>query len=444
MGFLVINEIYDKWEMKWERVNAGFGFTESYKEDLEYFIRRDKNHPSVIAWSVGNETIEQLEDPELGVEWYTELAALTQEFDSTRMVTCGLHPGYPHDGIETPSRYIHVSPLVSYNYRTDSMAAWNKEFPELCWIASETKSYNKNRRSNFEDISYSENSWLDMEPFIAGQFIWSGIDYFGETSGWPNRAFFNGLLKTTGEIKPHAYYTQSIYSDEPVLKIVVRDMTLADSLNASSNWQLPWAGAPVARHWNFESGDSLQVLIYSNCPEINLRLNDHSLGKITRNEFEDGVIKTKIMYHPGTIKATASVKNSEGEIVIITDSLMTSGSPSIIVMRPDKRKLIADGSDVVHIETRVADSTGVTYPTAMHTINYEVDGPGNIKVIDNGDPADKTPFGSTNKRVYHGTQLVIVQSTLEPGDLIISATSEGLEPARLSLKSLAKKEKKTR
>ncbi|MDA3821190.1 MAG: hypothetical protein PF450_01070, partial [Bacteroidales bacterium] len=109
MGFLVIDEMYDKWGMIWERVNADFAFTENYKEDLDYFIRRDQNHPSVIAWSMGNETIEQLENPELGVKWYTELAAIVKELDSTRMVTAGLHPGYPRDGIEIPSSYIHVT-----------------------------------------------------------------------------------------------------------------------------------------------------------------------------------------------------------------------------------------------------------------------------------------------------------------------------------------------
>ena len=130
-------------------------FSETYKEDLSYYIRRDLNHPSIIAWSMGNETVEQLQDPEAGVKWFETLAEITREQDTTRMITCGLHPAYPRDGMEIPSSYIHVEPLISYNYRTDSFAAWHEKYPDLIWLASETKAYNENKRSNFEKISYN-------------------------------------------------------------------------------------------------------------------------------------------------------------------------------------------------------------------------------------------------------------------------------------------------
>jgi len=437
MGFLVIGEMYDKWESTWSGSNGNFDFKDTYREDLEYFIRRDYNHPSVIAWSMGNETIEQLEDPPKGVEWYETLAALTRSIDSTRMITCGLHPAYPDRGMEIPSSYIHVEPLVSYNYRTDSFASWHKQYPDMIWLASETKAYNQNRRGGFDSISYLDNSWLDMEPFVAGQFIWAGIDYFGESPKWPFRSFYNGLLKTNGLIKPYAWYTQSIYSEKPMVKIAIVDKKLVDSLNNSTNWQIPWAGAPVVRHWNFsENGKKLQVIVYSNCPQVELTLNDSLLNQFARNNFGDGVIKTSVNFKPGTIMAKATFRNEKGEVLFVQDSLVTAGPPNMILMKPDKDKLVADGQDVLHIETRVADSAGVTNPVASHMINYELSGPGKIKVIDNGDPRDHTPYSSEKKRVFQGSQVLIIQSTLEPGDLIISASASGLEPAEVKIKSV--------
>ncbi len=436
MGFLVIGEMYDKWEMQWGKPSSPFDFENTYEQDLTYFIRRDFNHPSVIAWSMGNETVEQLEAPGDGVEWYKTLADLTRSIDSSRMITCGLHPASP--GQEIPSSYIHVEPLVSYNYRSDSFATWHEQYPDLIWIATETKAYSKIRRPDYGEISYLDNSWMDMEPFVVGQFIWAGIDYFGESAGWPNRSFYNGLLKTNGEVKPYAYYTQSIYSDQPMVKIAVVDRQLVDSLNSSSSWQIPWAGAPVVRHWNFkEQGKELQVVVYSNCPEVELTLNDSLLAQFARKNFEDGVIKTRVAFKPGAITARATYRDTDGEVLYVMDSLVTAGPPYMILMEPDRTEMIADGQDVVHIETRVTDKSGVTSPVANNTISYQLSGPGKIKVIDNGDPNDHTPHDATAKQVRNGRHLLIIQSAMEPGDLIIKAKADGLRPAEVKVISVA-------
>lgn len=436
MGFLVIGEMYDKWEKQWGKPASPFNFENTWEKDLAYFIRRDFNHPSIISWSMGNETVEQLEDPELGMEWYQELADLTRSIDSSRMITCGLHPASP--GQEIPSSYIHVEPLVSYNYRTDSFAAWHERYPDLIWMATETKAYGEQRKSDYGEISYMDNSWMDMDTFVVGQFIWAGIDYFGESAGWPNRSFYNGLLKTNGEVKPYAWYTQSIYSDQPMVKIAVVDRALVDSLNNSTSWQIPWAGAPVVRHWNFrEQGNALQVVVYSNCPEVELTLNDSLLAQFARKNFEDGVIKTRVAFKPGAITAKATYRDENGEVLYVRDSLVTAGPPHMILMEPDKSEMIADGQDVVHIETRVTDQSGVTNPTAGNTISYQLSGPGKIKVIDNGDPNDHTPYNATAKKVHKGRHLLIIQSAMEPGDLIIRARAEGLESAEVKVKSVA-------
>ncbi len=436
LGFYVIDEMYDKWGIRWVNDSVVDNYPPIDENDLRYFIRRDQNHPSVVAWSMGNETVEQLADPDSGVVWYKKLAAVAHEIDSSRFITAGLHPYAPGN---KPSDYIHVEPLVSYNYRTDSFPNWHQQYPEIIWLASETKAYNKNRRSNFEEISYLDNSWLDMEPFIAGQFIWAGIDYLGESSGWPYRAFYNGLLTTDAVIKPYAYYTQSIYSEEPMVKLAVVDQELVDSLNSVDSWQLSWAGAPVERHWNFSTDEKLQVVVYTNCEKVDLSLNGAYIGTYTREAFPDNVIKTELEYAPGTLKAIAYHSSDKG-MVQLSDSLTTAGHPSRILMETDKNKVIADGKDVVHIKTSVTDDNGISEAKSDQMINYTVLGPGAIKVIDNGNPADSTPYNATNKRLYKGSQLVIVQSTLEPGDLTINASAEGLSPATVKVASINPKQ----
>ena len=442
MGFLVIGEMYDKWEMQKGKPESPFDFTNTYEEDLAYFIKRDFNHPSIIAWSMGNETIEQLEAPHKGVDWYEKLAALTRSIDSSRAITCGLHPG--SGGQEIPSSYIHVEPLVSYNYRTDSFSVWHDRYPDLIWLASETKAYSEHRKPDYSEISYADNSWFDMDTFVVGQFIWAGIDYFGESNDWPNRSFYNGLLKTNGEVKPYAYFTQSIYSEDPMVRIAVVDKRLVDSLNSSTNWQIPWAGAPVVRHWNFnEPGSDLQVVVYSNCPEVELTLNDSLLDQFARKNFEDGVIKTRVAFKPGAIMARATYRDEQGNVVLVKDSLVTAGMPHMILMEPDKTQLLADGNDVVHIQTRVTDDAGITYPYASNSISYQLRGPGVIRVIDNGDPSDHSTPDRTSKQVYEGKHLLIIQSAMEPGDLIIRARAEGLRPAEVKLKSVVPEEAKS-
>ena len=442
LGVFVIDEMYDKWELVWGNPDNNFDFPGTYEDDLAYFIQRDRNHPSVIAWSMGNETLEQLDDPPAGRKWFSKLDSITRIYDTTRMITAALHPGGQKKNHEIPSSLIEVQRLISYNYRTDSFASWHKQYPEKVWLATETKAYNEHRNSNFEEISYMDNSWLDMEKFVAGQFIWAGIDYFGESPGWPYRSFNNGLLRTNGLAKPYAYYTQSIYSEDPMVKIAVVDNDLADSLNNYKTWQISWSGAPVVRHWNFGKKEKeLEILVYTNCEEVDLKINNTNFSTLKKSDFEDGVIKTKVSYEPGLICASGFYRDGKGKIIEVKDSILTSLEPSMIMMKPDKTEMLADGNDVVHIETSVADSIGTTYPTASHRINYEVQGPGKIKVIDNGNPADHEPYHSASKKVYKGTHLLIIQSTVEPGDLTIRASSEGLLSASVKLKSLPPKDK---
>ncbi len=327
LGFMVINEMYDN--NQWET-------------DLTGFVRRDRNHPSVILWNVGDEAME-----------------LVKSIDPTREVGCGLQ-----------------------------------------------------------------------------QFNWTGFDYLGESAGWPDRGWKNGLMQTNGFIKPSAWYIGSMYREDPMVKLTVMDTMQADSQNKINNWQNNWLGAPLTDHWTFSpETDSEMVVVFTNCKRIDLSLNNKLITSLERSSFADGVIRSTISYEPGELVATAYFQDEFGKERRITDTLVTAEKPYALAMAPDRMQVTADNREVVHITTRVVDSTGTLNPFSNQRVNYTLDGPGRIRVIDNGDLADHTEPGSTSREVRRGKQLLILQAGSEPGDLIINASADGLKPSRVKIKS---------
>jgi beta-galactosidase len=431
MGFLVIDEMYDKWELPWPGQADVRHFKETWQKDLSGFIMRDRNHPSVVLWSLGNETTEQLDDPVAGREWYRNLKELVHTIDSTRLVTVALHPG----GEEVPSSMMFLSPVVSYNYRSDSFRVWHEKYPDLVFIATETKAYGTQRKEDYQVIDYADNSWNDMDPFVAGQFIWAGIDYLGESAGWPDRGLRNGLMETNGFIKPHAWYIASRYRNDPMVKLTVKDSLFADSLNHLTSWQTSWVGAPLVDHWSFEDdAKAKEVVVFTNCNRVDIELNNRLLYTLNRDAFHDGVIKAMVPYEKGDLVARAYYQDEQGNQKKVTDTLRTSLAPYALAMNPDRQQVGSD-SRFVQITTSVVDSLGELNPNSNQLVSYQVEGPGKIRVIDNGDLADQTPYGSASKEIRKGKQLLILQAGSEPGDLVISASAEGLRTSKVKIKS---------
>ncbi|MEA3461654.1 MAG: glycoside hydrolase family 2 TIM barrel-domain containing protein [Bacteroidota bacterium] len=435
MGFLVIDEMYDKWEQPWNGSAEDLNLEESWTTDLSNFIRRDRNHASVILWSLGNETLEQLYIPGDGIAWYTRMKELVHSIDSSRMVTAALHPGDNDGFYEVPSSLMHVSPVVSYNYRSDSFLTWHAQYPDLVFIASETRAYGSRAKEDYQVIDFADNSWKDMAPFVAGQFIWAGIDYLGESGGWPNRGWKTGLLETNGFIKPHAWYIASRYREDPLVKLTVKDSLFADSLNHLNNWQTKWEGAPLVDHWSFmHDTREKEVVVFTNCRQVDIELNNRLIHTLNRNTFPDGVIKARVPYESGELVAHAYYQDENGEQMQVSDTLNSSFEPYALAMSPDRHQ-VGGNNRIVHITTSVVDSTGELNPHSRHMVNYQLDGPGRIRVIDNGDLTDHNPYGSGSREMRKGKQLLVLQAGSEPGDLVVSASAEGLRSSKVKIKS---------
>ena len=274
-----------------------------------------------------------------------------------------------------------------------------------------------------------------MDPFVAGQFIWAGFDYLGESAGWPDRGWKNGLLETTGFIKPHAWYIASKYQKDPLVKLTVKDSVLADSMNRSKSLQPSWAGPPLVDHWSFanDAGDK-EIVVFTNCTHVEIELNSKIVHSLNIHDFPDGVMKAKVPYEKGELVANAYYLGDRGQLLYVTDTLRSSQAPYALAMNPDHNNTNEDRR-VVHITTSVVDSAGVLNPGSEHLVNYKLDGPGRIRTIDNGDLTDQNLPGSPSKKMRKGKQLLILQAGSEPGDLVVSATAEGLRPSTVKIKS---------
>jgi len=242
-------------------------------------------------------------------------------------------------------------------------------------------------------------------------------------------------METSGFIKPHAWYIASQYRTDPLVKLTVKDSLLADSLNQLDSWQTKWAGAPLVDHWSFtDNPDHKDLVVFTNCSRVDIELNNRILQTLERNSFADGVIKLRVPYEKGELVAHAFYLGDRGELLQVSDTLNSSYAPYALAMDPDRERVGQD-SRIVHITTSVVDSTGELYPHGEHRVNYELDGPGRIRAIDNGDLTDHSPHGSSSREMRKGKQLLILQAGSDPGDLVVSATAEGLKPSQVKIKS---------
>jgi beta-galactosidase len=437
MGFIVMDEAFDMWKKKKNKFDYGNDFTEWYRKDLEDLVKRDRNHPSVFMWSIGNEIREQFDSS--GTTIAKELVQIVNNLDSTRPVTCALTENNPEKNFIYQS---HALDLLGFNYKLYDYSELPKRFPGENIIASETASAFASRghydmpsdsmriwppdskpfKKGNPDYTVSaydhvyaywgathEQSWnaVKKNDFMAGTFVWSGFDFLGEPVPyqWPARSSYYGIVDLAGFPKNVYYMYQSEWTNKPMLHIFP--------------------------HWNWKAGDTVDVwAYYNNADEVELFLNGNSLG--TKRKTGDALhVSWRVNYKPGTIKAV-SRKNG---VVVLTKEIKTAGAPAKIQLSADKKTLSANGEDLSFITVKVLDAEGNLVPHADNLINFEVKGEGFIAAVDNGSQTSQEPFKASFRKAYNGLCLLIVRSTEKKGSVVIEASGKNIKGASVELKT---------
>jgi beta-galactosidase len=395
MGFVVMDENFDTWEAN--KVRGPGGYDKFFKEwgltDTRDMVMRDRNHPSIVIYSIGNEIHDNLGDSS-GFKKYRDMQNLIHKTDGTRPVTMALFR--PNVSKVYDNGFAKMMDVVGQNYRENELVDAHTAHPDWKVIGTEN--------------GHTLSAWLSLRDheYVSGQFLWTGIDYLGEAD-WPNVVNGQALLDRTGGSRPLSYQRESWWSDKPVLHIVrKRDDAAASPMVAD------WTPADISTY------TTAKIAVYSNCDEVELFLNGKSLGSKPKPA-DDSSRDWNFAFEKGTIKAVGKNKGME----VKTDELKTAGLPAKILLTVDKLKIENTWDDVAYVTATVVDANGVPCPNGDQVIDFSATGPGVIAATDNGDLANHDSFPSPARHTYRGKCIAIIKGSAI-GKTTIKATSAGL------------------
>jgi beta-galactosidase/beta-glucuronidase len=435
MGVIVTEEAFDEFmpgKKKWVKGrNIGIagkaGYNEVFDEwavrDIGDMVRRDRNHPSIILWSIGNE-IDYPNDPfshqSLGNSYRPQnppaenltkygrlLVEAIKQLDTTRPVTAAL----ANMPVSNAVGFAELLDVAGYNYQEKYYEKDHNDYPQRCLIGSENSS--------------SLSAWeaVEKNDYVSGQFIWAGFDYLGEAGAWPNKSWSGSLLDLSGFKKPQAWFRQSIWTSEPMVYLACQE-TAANKQNLSSpDWQT------LQSHWNWPTGRQISVFCFTNCDEVELFLNSNSLSSKSSNEFKERMLIWSVPFASGSLKAVGK-RNGRAVCEYV---LHTAGQPARIKLLADTKQLIADGKDISHIEFQIVDANGITVPDAQVKVTFKVQGPAEIIGIGNADPNSHEPHQAESHSTWHGRGLLALQSTKQSGKVTLKANAQALESDSITI-----------
>ena len=439
MGFIVMDEAFDMWKKKKTDYDYSLDWDKWHRRDLEDMILRDRNHPSVFIWSIGNEIVEQWDRQDSsGAVIAKELAGVIKTLDATRPITSNCNDPNPLN----PLIRSGALDLIGYSYSQSSFPMFPKTYPGKKFIGSETTSALATRGSydmpsdsirrwplrwdlpftngnaDFSCSSYDncsapwgsthEETWkiIKKYDFLSGMYIWTGFDYLGEPTpySWPARSSYFGIVDLAGFPKDAYYMYQSEWTDKPVLH--------------------------VFPHWNWNKGDTVDVWAYTNCEEVELFLNGQSLG--TKKKAADDLhIMWRLSFEPGTLKAIGRTGGKE----ILIREIKTAGAPVKIVLEADRNVIAADSKDLSFVSVKVLDEQGTLVPHADNLIHFGLSGEGRIVGVDNGLQTSHESFKANDRKAFNGLCLVVIQSTEKAGRITLNATSDRLKGSSIIIDS---------
>ncbi len=466
LGMLVLDEAYDEWEFpkrKWlEGWNVGTpGFQGSYdyfgewgEKDLADIVKRDRNHLSVFAWSIGNE-VDYPNDPYShpvldGKTGFTQamfggykkdapdanrlggiakrLVAVVKQYDKSRPTTAGL----AGVAMSNETEYPGALDIAGYNYTESKYDEDHKTYPNRIIYGSE----NRHELSAWKAVRDKE--------FVFGQFLWTGIDYLGESGRWPSRGFYSGLLDFGGFIKPRGYYRQSLWSETPMAYLgtyptpgkgsqsQMQDVwSQLDAENEGQNYEEKVPSMDAWPVWNYRKGQLIRVVCYTNAAKAQLMLNGKNIGQPKDYDDTTGIIYWDIPYEDGKLEVAGLDKNNQE---ISRYAIQTSDQPhALTIVSTDKE--VPKEKGLAQIVVQVVDEKGVPIMLSDNEITCQVSGPAKLLGLEASNNSDMTDYTDNKHRVFNGRILAYIQSTGEPGEIKVRFTSPWLKPVETNIKS---------
>jgi len=458
MGILILDEAFDAWTGAKRRNDYSTLFKDWHEKDMRSFIRRDRNHPSIIAWSIGNEIREQRPEGHPVAEM---LRKIVHEEDPTRLVTAAANGGN-----SSTNGFQKTVDLFGFNYKPQLYAKFHADNPSQPVWATETASTVSSRGEYFFPVSEdkakgffdfqvssydlyappwatppdSEFAGQDKAPATAGEFVWTGFDYLGEPT--PYDADSKTLLNFTDPAKQAAAANTIKAGNKITVPSRSSYFGIVDLCGFpkdrfyiyQARWRPDLPMAHILPDWNWPDriGQVTPVHVYTSGDEAELFLNGKSLGRKKRGAFEYRVRWDDVVYQPGELHVVA-YKNGRKWA---EDTVKTTEAASQLALAADRSNIAADGSDLSFITVKIADKSGLMVPRSNNRIRYEISGPGEIVAVDNGNAIDQESFQSTNRRAYNGMALVIVRSIKgKPGRILVRASSDGLKGTSVAVLS---------
>ena len=429
-GILVVDELYDKWLTQY--AGGRVDWESLWQKDVPEWVKRDRNHPSVVMWSLGNELQQYSNLPfnDWGITAYKLQKELLHRYDDTRLTTVAMHPRYRN--LETdsiPADLAIETEVNSYNYRYMYFPGDSKRYPEKTFYQSEAS------------VAAMGPNFYEMDlDKVIGLAYWGAIDYLGESMGWPIKGWNQGVFDLSLQPKPDAYFVKSMFTDEPTVHIGVIE---------KSGGNIQWNGINVSagklsENWNREAGEKVSLYTYTNGDEVELFLNGKSLG--VKKNSNDPKLRARIKwdniaYAPGTLVAVAK-KNGK---VVARHQIETTGEAVALKLVPDAENWHADGKDLMHVRIYAVDKKGrrvlnVKDAKAFDKLTFTVKGDANIVAVDNGNIAsDELHIGKTQleksiqRNLFQGSALVILRAGDKPGKIELSVAGEKMKAKKLVL-----------
>lgn len=431
LGMLVIDEAFDTWREGKNPHDYHLFFDEWWQRDVESMIARDRNHPSVIMWSTGNE-IPNRHRPDVARLSKT-MADYVRKLEPTRPVTAAVN-----DLREDKDPYFATLDIAGYNY-----AAGGDHMKQSLYASDHARVPGRIMYGSESYPLEAFDAWMNVldHPYVIGDFVWTAFDYIGEASigwrgYWQESNFYPWNLAYCGDIdicgwkRPQSFYRDALWKENQLSLFVRAPRPTFEPNPKRQSWS-KWHWHDVLADWNWKGheGKSLDVDVYSSCAEVELFLNGRSLGRKATDRSNRFTATWQVAYRPGALKAVGYGRAQRSAAA--TAELRTAAEPARIKLTADRASVKADGQDLSYVTVELVDARGVRHPKAESLVRFAVEGPGAIAAVGNANPVSTESYQQPQRKTWQGRALVIVKSGKRPGRITLRATAEGLPPASI-------------